>query len=52
MVQTAIDKNKVSVSTYFMEGLLPVVGDRVQPKFGHERSGGNEFDQGDSKTID
>jgi PAS domain S-box-containing protein len=30
MVQTAIDKNKVSVSTHFMEGLLPVVGDRVQ----------------------
>ena len=30
MVQTAIDKNKVSVSTHFMESLLPVVGDRVQ----------------------
>src|SRR5215471_533231 len=30
MVQTAINKNKVSVSTHFMEGLLPVVGDRVQ----------------------
>jgi len=30
MVQTAIDKNKVSVSTHFMDGLLPVVGDRVQ----------------------
>ena len=30
MVQTAINKNKVSVSTQFMEGSLPVVGDRVQ----------------------
>jgi C4-dicarboxylate-specific signal transduction histidine kinase len=30
MVQTAINKNKVSVSTHFMEGSLPVVGDRVQ----------------------
>jgi PAS domain S-box-containing protein len=30
MVQTAISKNKVSVSTHFMEGLLPVTGDRVQ----------------------
>jgi len=30
MVQSAIDKNNVSVSTHFMEGLLPVVGDRVQ----------------------
>jgi PAS domain S-box-containing protein len=30
MVQSAINKNNVSVSTHFMEGLLPVVGDRVQ----------------------
>jgi PAS domain S-box-containing protein len=30
MVQGAINKNSVSVSTHFMEGLLPVVGDRVQ----------------------
>ena len=30
MVQSAIDKNKVSVSTRLMEGLMPVQGDRVQ----------------------
>ena len=30
MVQSAINKNNVSVSTHFMEGLLPVQGDRVQ----------------------
>ena len=30
MVQSSINKNNVSVSTHFMEGLLPVVGDRVQ----------------------
>jgi signal transduction histidine kinase len=30
MVQSAIDKNHVSVSTRLMQGLLPVEGDRVQ----------------------
>jgi hypothetical protein len=30
MVQSAIDKNRVSVSTRLMEGLIPVQGDRVQ----------------------
>ncbi|HEV2617671.1 MAG TPA: PAS domain S-box protein [Candidatus Acidoferrales bacterium] len=30
MVQSAIDKNCVSVSTRLMEGLMPVQGDRVQ----------------------
>ena len=30
MVQSAIDKNSVSVSTHLMEGLMPVEGDRVQ----------------------
>jgi PAS domain S-box-containing protein len=30
MVQSAIDKNNVSVSTRLMQGLLPVEGDRVQ----------------------
>jgi PAS domain S-box-containing protein len=30
MVQSAIDKNSVSVSTRLMEGLIPVQGDRVQ----------------------
>jgi PAS domain S-box-containing protein len=30
MVQGAIDKNNVSVSTRLMEGLMPVQGDRVQ----------------------
>ena len=30
MVQSAIDKNSVSVSTCLMQGLMPVQGDRVQ----------------------
>ena len=30
MVQSAIDKNNVSVSTRLMEGLLPAQGDRIQ----------------------
>ena len=30
MVQSAIDKNRVSISTRLMEGLMPLQGDRVQ----------------------